>query len=138
MAKSSARQKIKQESGFYEAYAGFARSLRTWFIAYGIGAPVLFLTNKEAWSLISASAQGRTIAYLFLAGVALQIVAAMIYKTAMWYLYVSELENHRASDWRVKVADWISENYWLEIIVFDLGALVLFGWATLKVLQLFA
>ena len=38
----------KQDGGSHEAYVGFARSVRVWFIAYGIGAPVLFLTNKEA------------------------------------------------------------------------------------------
>jgi hypothetical protein len=131
------RPKPKQEGGFYEAYSGFARSLRTWFIAYGIGAPVLFLTNKDAWQKIAASGYGQDIAYLFLGGVAVQILAAIIYKTAMWYLYVSELDHHQASNWRYQLSDWVAESYWLEML-FDFTTLVFFGIATFRALQLFA
>lgn len=128
-----------QEIGFYEAYAGFARNVRTWFIAYGIGAPVLFVTNQEVWKRISGSGDGPAIAYLFLAGVAVQIVEAIIYKTAMWYLYMSELEQHEEEehkDWRYRSSDWISGSYALEML-FDVVTLALFGVATAKVLQLF-
>src|SRR5207247_2726974 len=112
--------------GFYEAYAGFARNVRTWFIAYGIGAPVLFVSNAEIWKKISEHGDGRMIAYLFLAGVAVQIAAAMLYKTAMWYLYVSELDHHQAKGWRYQFSDRVSESYVLEM-AFDVATLVLFG-----------
>src|SRR2546430_1820740 len=103
------RTKALVEIGFYEAYAGFARNVRTWFIAYGIGAPVLFVSNPEVWKKISAAGDGQAIAYLFLAGVVVQIVEAMIYKTSMWYLYVSELEHHEnVTGWRYKFSDWVS------------------------------
>jgi len=131
------KQRPLHEKGFYEAYAGFARNVRTWFIAYGIGAPVLFVSNQELWKQIAGSGEGRTIAYLFLAGVAVQIAAAMIYKTAMWYLYVSELDRHRAKGWRYRLSDLVSESYLLEM-GFDVATLVLFGVATFKVLQLLA
>ncbi len=131
------KQKTLLEKGFYEAYAGFARNVRTWFIAYGIGAPVLFVSNPEAWRTISGSGDGRTIAYLFLAGVAVQIAVAILYKTAMWYLYVSELDHHQARGWRYRFSDWVSESYLLEM-AFDSATLVLFGVATAKVLRLFA
>lgn len=49
------RARKKEETGFYEAYAGFARNLRIWFVAYGIGGPVLFLTNSEVWQKVSES-----------------------------------------------------------------------------------
>jgi hypothetical protein len=130
------KPEASQEKGFYEAYAGFARNLRTWFIAYGIGAPVLFLSNKDAWARIASSGQGAQIAYLFLGGVAVQILAAIIYKTAMWYLYVSELDRHQAKGWRYRVSDWVSESYWLEMI-FDVTTLVFFGIATFRTLQMF-
>jgi hypothetical protein len=127
----------KSDSGFYEAYSGFARSVRVWFISYGIGAPVIFLTNNEAWKVMAASGQGRSVAYLFLAGVAVQILAALLYKTAMWYLYVSELAPDTKRRRMYTFAEWLSESYFLEWI-FDLTTLVVFVMGTLKVLSVFA
>ena len=34
--------------GHFENYAEYAKTLRSWLVAYGIGGPVLFLTNKDA------------------------------------------------------------------------------------------
>ena len=51
---------VKEEKGFYEAYKGFANNLRTWFLAYGIGAPVVLLSNEDSWSLISNSGSADT------------------------------------------------------------------------------
>ncbi len=125
------------DSGFYEAYSGFARSLRIWFIAYGIGGPAIFLTNNDAWKTLAASGQGKLIAYLFLSGVAIQIAAALLYKTAMWYLYVGELAPGTRKRRVYKIADWLSESYMLEGL-FDLATLVVFTLAALSVLSVFA
>lgn len=38
----SSRRKI-DDSGFYEPYAYFSKTVRAWFIAFGVGVPVLFL-----------------------------------------------------------------------------------------------
>src|SRR2546426_7954213 len=58
----------KEESGFYEPYAALARNLRTWFIAYGIGGPVIFLTNEPAAKALYSAGVGRSVAYCFLGG----------------------------------------------------------------------
>ena len=135
--RASQKEETKSDSGFYEAYSGFARSVRVWFISYGIGAPVIFLTNNEAWKVMAASGQGRSVAYLFLAGVAIQILAALLYKTAMWYLYMSELAFDTKHRRMYTIAEWLSESYFLEWI-FDLTTLVVFVMGTLKVLSVFA
>ncbi len=124
----------RQESGFYEAYAGFARNLRIWFIAYGVGGPVVFLTNEAAGQALLASGPDRRIAYTVLAGVGLQILLALLYKTAMWYLYLGELDDSRKSWMLYKVSEWLSDSYWIELVS-DAATLVLFGWATLDVLH---
>ncbi len=124
----------RQESGFYEAYAGFARNLRIWFIAYGVGGPVVFLTNEAAGQALLASGPARRIAYTVLAGVGLQILLALLYKTAMWYLYLGELDDSRKSWMLYKVSEWLSDSYWIELVS-DAATLVLFGWATLDVLH---
>jgi hypothetical protein len=38
----------KEEKGYYEPYTYFARILRTWFVAYGIGVPAFLMTSKSA------------------------------------------------------------------------------------------
>jgi hypothetical protein len=124
----------KEEKGFYEAYVGLSRNLRVWFIAYGIGGPVLFLSNNEVWQKISASGDGKLIGFLFLSGVSIQLVGTLLYKTTMWYLYIGELHKDFKKRLRYKVSDWVSECYCLEFI-FDLGTLITFGWATYKVFR---
>jgi hypothetical protein len=126
----------REESGFYEAYAGFARTLRVWFIAYGIGGPTVFLTNEVAGARLFTSGAGGAVAYPFLGGVAVQIALALFYKTAMWYLYMGEFNPKIKASLLHKVSDWLSESYWIELVG-DLATLGLFGWATLRVLRIF-
>lgn len=119
----------KQEKGFYEAYAGFARTLRTWLIAYGVGAPVVFLSNEAIWSSVVNANKVRLVAWAFLIGVSIQVFTAILYKTAMWYLYMGEDNDAFRKTTRYKVSDWLSECYVLESIL-DLASIVLFAYAT--------
>src|ERR1700693_6036282 len=68
-----------KDSAFYAPYAEFAKTLRTWFVAYGIGAPVILLTNKELWAAVQRSGSASHIAEIFLAGAFLQIFQALLY-----------------------------------------------------------
>lgn len=119
-AKSSSRE----ESGFYAAYAGFAKILRNWLIAYGVGCPVILLSNETIYKSLKETNCVCTAAVLFGIGVVSQLVAAMLYKTAMWWLYVGEVDTDFRERARYKSADWLSEQYWLEI-VFD-GVSIIF------------
>jgi len=125
-----------KETGFAGAYVEFAKTLRTWFVAYGIGAPVLVLNQDKLRDALKASPEARTIAWCFLAGVGLQILAAFTYKIAMWYLYMGELSPAFCKSRRHRAADWISTALWLELL-FDLGTVALFAWATVRVVQIF-
>jgi len=137
MAEEEDREDKAEDSGFYEAYAGFARALRTWFIAYGIGGPVIFLTNEAASKTLLASGAARAVAYCFLLGVTLQILTAVLYKSAMWHLYMGELDPDKQSRQFYKASDWLTQQYWLEVLL-DVGTLALFGWATVRTLNAFA
>ena len=129
-ARDGGAAKGRDESGFYEPYAAFARSLRTWFIAYGIGAPVLFVSNAEAWKAVHASGRAETIAVVFLGGVAVQILEALLYKSAMWQLYMTELDPSRATTWFYDVATWLAASYAFELFL-DILTVALFAWATI-------
>lgn len=124
------------EGGYYEAYVGFARELRVWFLAYGIGGPVVFLSHETALARLLSSGAGQAVAYAFLAGVAVQVVLALLYKSAMWYLYMGELDGEIKSSGLYRMANAISASYWLELLG-DLVTLVLFAGATLRLLAVF-
>jgi hypothetical protein len=124
----------KTESGYYEPYADYHRNLRLWFLAYGIGMPVFLTQVPEAISALKTSGALRMVMALFLAGVIVQVFTALLYKTAMWYLYVEELGDISGRSKRVRVSNWLSEAYWLEAL-FDATTLLCFGYATWCVIQ---
>lgn len=134
MASTSAGNAPREEAGFYDAYAGFARNLRTWFIAYGIGGPVLFISQSYVTEALVKRGAAREVAYAFLGGVVVQITAALLYKTAMWYCYQGELDPAFKESRRFRLASFISCAYWLEVFL-DLVTSALFAWATWRVLS---
>jgi hypothetical protein len=76
----------KKDAGYFEGYAQFSGVLRTWLIAYGIGGPVLFIFQSRITDQLSESGQSLSIAILFLSGVFLQVIIALLYKGAIWFL----------------------------------------------------
>lgn len=60
----------------------------TWLVAYGIGAPVLFLTQSGVADALRKTGAARSIALTFLVGVSVQVLSALLYKTTMWQLYM--------------------------------------------------
>jgi hypothetical protein len=143
MGKKSPREAVqapasdapKKETGFAAAYVEFARTLRTWFVAYGIGAPVLVLNQESLREDFVTDPSARRIAWSFLAGVALQIAAAITYKVAMWYQYMGELDDTFCTTKRYKLSEWVSTALWLELL-FDAGTIALFAFATVSVVRI--
>mgnify|MGYP001545886079 CR=1 FL=1 len=125
-------QKPREESGFYESYAHFSRTLRAWLVAYGVGVPVLLVSQEFIARAIIKAGTGGLITWLFLAGVAIQVLAALLYKYSMAYLYSAEVEPALNTTRRVRVAEWLSDAIWLEAL-FDIVAIVLFVSGTFKV-----
>lgn len=133
-AQTTRTSNAREEAGFYKAYAEFAKTLRTWFIAYGIGAPALVLSNKDLWNIVKSSGSLLSIAVLFLLGVTFQVIEAFIYKTAMWHLYVGESDDSHKKTWWYRLSGTVSESYKLELF-FDMGALAFFTLATILLLK---
>lgn len=122
-------RKCKDDKGFHEPYAKLADRLRGWLLAYGIGAPVLFVSQDRISNALNQSQCSRFVISLFLAGISIQIVASFIYKASMWYLYVGEYDPEFCKTYRFRVSDWFSEQFWIEALS-DLGSIVLFGIGT--------
>lgn len=119
----------RDAEGYYKAYEGHSAILRTWLVAYGIGAPVLFMTNESIQNQVADSALQWWIAGFFLTGVFLQIVITALNKYAMWtvqhgLLNPSYQETHKYKRANA-VKDRIDLDFWI-----DMGTIVLFLLAT--------
>lgn len=120
-----------QADEYLNAYGEHARTLRTWLVAYGIGAPVLLMTNDSFSLAVRESGSAKLMAGFFLAGVALQVLLSAINKGSMWGLYYGETAlTFKRSAW-YKLAFGLSERYWIDFVV-DVVTLILFVVATWK------
>jgi hypothetical protein len=130
-ARSANPRLASEATEYYEAYVYFARILRVWLIAYGVGAPFLVLSNESLRQALAASRHAYLIVGLFLAGVVLQILCALIYKYAMWHLYYGAAEGgeeHRRTR-LYRISDRVSESHALEF-AFDATSIIVLGVAT--------
>jgi hypothetical protein len=84
----------------FDAYSEYARLLRTWLVAYGIGGPILFLNTKNVYERIHQSPIERFVVFTFLAGLLFQVAMALIYKWVTWFIWAArfraELKGMRA------------------------------------------
>jgi hypothetical protein len=120
---------------FYAVYDHYSKLLRTWLVAYGIGGPVLLLSSDTVLAKVSSSGSAKSIAVLFLIGVALQVLLATTNKTVMWICYYGEMYPKYRAKKRYKCCEWISEQFWIDLIV-DIASMVLFGLATYETFQI--
>lgn len=125
-------QTPKEERGFYESYAHFSRTLRAWLVAYGVGVPVLLVSQEFIAHAIIRAQSGGMITWLFLVGVGVQVLAAILYKYSMAYLYFAEIDSLADETWQVGLAAWLSRAIWLEAL-FDVTSIALFVGATFMV-----
>lgn len=127
-------QRKDEEGTHFANYAEYSKTLRSWLVAYGIGGPVLFLTNKDAPAKVSESPYLGLIITLFVAGVALQIFLAFINKWAAWQMYKGACVNGHQVTRTYRTWDWINSQSWIDFLI-DLGVLISFSVATWLVLK---
>jgi hypothetical protein len=134
MGKHSRKEKIMSspasaKEAFYKSYSEFSKTLRTWFVAYGIGGPIVLLSNNAAWGWLVKSGRISLIGLLFLMGGVLQVIGALLNKHAMWYLYIGEERSEAKNKYSYKISDTYSNQGWIDVVI-DIATLILFGWAT--------
>lgn len=116
---------------YYAAYEKHSAILRTWLVAYGVGAPVLVLTNEKVWELLRQSGESRFIAGCFLLGVVLQVIIAALNKILMWSSYYAEEHSDYAGTRRYAVTVALRGQFWIDFLV-DVSAIILFVIATYR------
>ena len=126
----------EDKAGHFENYADYSRTLRTWLVAYGIGGPVLFVTNDKVAERIAKSGQSSDIVALFLFGVGLQVALSFVNKWAAWHMYrgAEDAEYQQTAPYRLWHA--INKQSWLDLAV-DFASLVALALASWKVLNVF-
>ena len=129
---------LEQDEVFLRLYIDYAKILRTWLVAFGVGGPVLFFTAERISDQIKCSGQTKTIVVLFLIGVACQVLNTFINKWVNWCLYsYADPESKKWQKHGYELCNVISEQCWIDIAL-DLTTFVVFTWATLKVLLICA
>ena len=125
-----------QEVEHFQNYTDYSKTLRSGLVAYGIGGPVLFLTNQSLSDRVSVAPNKRLIIGLFLAGVALQVVLSFLNKWCAWNMYAGENQiayrlKKRYKVWRI-INDWSGLDFCI-----DAASIIAFICSTWLVLTIF-
>lgn len=118
----------------FEAYNEYSKTLRTWLVAYGIGGPILFVSQQQIADKLAASPAKTLVIYLFLAGLAAQILISLLNKWVNWAAYEMGLNPPPALKAPQKAVIWLSKQFWIDILC-DLVSVVSFMVATFWVLR---
>ncbi len=121
---------------YLKAYSEHAKTLRTWFVGYGIGVIVIFITKDRPWDALSKSGYAALIYILSFSGVFSQVLISQLNKIANWYCYYGEFRPAFQSRWQFKISKWWEEKFWIDCL-FDFATLVCFGLSTLFLLKAF-
>lgn len=125
-----------REESLRLAYRQHSATLRAWFVAFGVAFPIFLASNDRIWSDFSTHENAVCTAFLFFAGVILQVVLAIIDKYTDLFCLSASQGLRDASEWPVKIGclwlryDWPS-------ILGDVITLLLFiyaGYNTINIL----
>jgi len=136
MSESTPSTDNEDRKVFFQNYADYSKAVRAWLVAYGIGGPVLFVTNDKLTERVAKSGYGAEIIAMFLVGVGLQIVSAMINKWAAWHVYRGIGDAVYQTNRSYKFWNWVNDQTWIDIWA-DLLALGALTYATWRVLSVF-
>lgn len=140
-------QDVNSYDGYFSNYSEYSKTFRTWMVGYGIGGPILLLTSKDVPQTLVKAPELGTIVTLFVLGVSLQVLLALINKWAAWHMYRGAYSLHKQtsndpdedthhSTRSYAIWHWINKQSWIDFL-FDVTALLSFSlatWISLKVL----
>lgn len=136
LSASETRNNEASKRAHFQNYSDYARSLRTWLVAYGIGGPVLFLTNNILAERVASSGCAKTIIFLFLLGVGLQVLLSLINKWCAWHQYAAVADPKHEDKTSYKFWNFINNQSWLDL-GFDIISVAAFITATGLVFNIF-
>jgi len=132
-ARSSVVGDAKDE---FSAYLEYNRVLRSWFVAFGVGGPALFLINEQLGKRLAEKGQLRVVGAMFLIGTGSQVLGAVVNKIGNWYVYRGALDSAYRMSLRYKFFKWFVLQFCFDIIL-DIVTIAFFGLATWHLLTVF-
>jgi len=132
MTNTDKSENYKKE--YLESYRGYNQILRSWFVAFGIGGPIIFLTNDALYvDFLKLDDKGCIVA-LFFVGLFAQILVSFLNKIANWYIYSDEKWEPDMNEPPPGFWSCFIKHFWIDISadVLTVGA---FGWATYLLFQ---
>ena len=130
------KQKTIDREEYLKAYQEHAKTLKTWFVAYGVGVLVLLISKDRPWEALISSGFAMLVAGLSVAGVSTQVLLVILNKMSNWFCYYGEFKPAFKSTWPYKASRWFEGQFWIDVLL-DLSTLTAFGWATLCLFKAF-
>lgn len=122
-------QRNSLTAAHFANYQESNKTLRTWFVTFGIGALTLFILHPEVVKPLKAVGSFGPIIKLYLAGCGAQIAVALINKFGGWHAYNAARDSDLESNWWYQFWAWLFSQFWLDMLA-DCLSLVTFGAAT--------
>ena len=119
----------------HAAYRQHTAALRTWLVAFGVGAPVFMGSSDDRWNKFVHAPNVRCLGSLFLIGVMIQIVSAGLDKYFDLFCLSRCLGIRDTTDLPARMGLWWMRNDWVSIIA-DLLTVALFGLAGYNLLAI--
>lgn len=104
------------DGGWFEPYAAHARTLRQWFVAFGVAAPVALFANEDLAKVFAQTSLAMCVVAAFLIGSMLQVGLAMVYKFYNSAHYCSHLGLLKRSSTRFKLFTAVGGSFTLELV----------------------
>lgn len=118
----------------FDVYWRYCSSLRNWFVAFGVGGCILFISDKAKIFQEVSQPIKVTIVVFFIVGVIVQIVLALINKWTQWHVYWGEENVDFQKTYRYKIFYKISNWFWIDMLA-DVVTVVAFAIATVNVFK---
>lgn len=113
---------MSEKARFSATYSDYNKTLRTWFVAFGIGVPGALLLDQDARNLLFESCNANYIIYSLLIGTVIQIVIAFLNKYIAWCNEYIRSNDESEKEDRVEISLLIenvaalTEKIWIDAI----------------------
>jgi hypothetical protein len=120
----------------FAAYLEYNKIVRSWFVAFGVGGPALFLVNEQLGKRLAESGQLAFVSSMFLLGAGCQVAGAVVNKISNWYVYRGSFDTAYRKTRRYGFFKWWVLQYWIDVVL-DVTTIACFGVAAWYLLTLF-
>jgi hypothetical protein len=118
---------------YFSVYVEYNKVLRTWFVTFGIGGPLLLLANPAITATLIKKASLRPVVFAFLVGCAVQILNVILNKTSSWYAHSFCDDETAQPNSLIRFLIRTQKMYWIDAVV-DITTFIVFGYSVIRLL----